>query len=102
MKLIRLLSLTALAPLFASGALAQIAVIGGYAGCKDRDNMARVLDLADQGDLAAAQELVARGIKSQDCRVLAGDDIVFEATPPFTRIIKVHVRGNPDVYWIIQ
>lgn len=102
MKLVRLLSLTALAPLLVSSALAQVAVVGGLAGCKDRDNIKRVLDLSDQGDVAAAQELFARGVKSDDCRVLAGDVIVIEATPPFTRLIKAHIRGNPDIYWIIE
>jgi hypothetical protein len=102
MKWLRLLSLPALAPLLLSTAFAQVAVVGGLAGCKDKDNMARVLDLSDQGDLAAAQELIARGVKSQDCRILGGEEIVFESTPPFTRLIKVHVRGNPDIYWIIQ
>lgn len=102
MKRVRLLSLTALAPLFVSGALAQVALVPGLAGCKDRDNMRRLVELTDQGDIAAAQELFARGVKSDDCRMLAGDDIVIEMMTPFARLSKAHIRGNPDIYWILQ
>ncbi|ATQ67285.1 hypothetical protein CQW49_04790 [Methylosinus trichosporium OB3b] len=102
MKRVRLLSLTALAPLFVSSALAQVALVPGLAACKDRDNMRRLVELTDLGDLAAAQELFARGVKSDDCRMLAGDDVVIEMTPLFMRVVKAHIRGNPDIYWILQ
>lgn len=102
MKFIGLFSAMALAPLLVGSAHAQVAVVGGLAGCKDKDSMMRVVELTDQADLAAAQEMIARGIKSKDCRILAGDDVIIESTPPFSRLIKVHVRGNPDVYWVLQ
>jgi hypothetical protein len=102
MKFVRFFFGLALAPLLVSSADAQLAVAGGFAGCKDRDNMRRVLELTDQDDIVAAQELIVRGIKSEDCRIIPMDAIVFEVTPPFTRLIKAHIRGNPDVYWIIQ
>lgn len=102
MKTLRFFFALAFAPLLVASAQAQIAVAGGFAGCKDRDNMRRVLELTDLADVAAAQELIVRGIKSEDCRVISTEEIVFENTPPFNRLIKVHIRGNPDVYWIIQ
>jgi hypothetical protein len=102
MKFFRFFFVAALAPLLVAGAQAQIAVVGGFPGCKDRDNMRRVLELTDQADIAAAQELIARGIKSEDCRILSAEELVYETTPPFNRLIKVHIRGNPDVYWIAQ
>jgi hypothetical protein len=100
MNVIRLLFATTLAPLLLY-AQARAEILGVLAGCKQKEDMQRVLDLADQTDFAAAQELLARGIRSKDCRVLAGDEIVVESAPLFARLVKVHVRGNPDIYWIV-
>lgn len=102
MKLATFLAGALLAPFLVSTADGQTPVIANYAGCKEKTDMQRVLELVDEGDLAAAGELIQRGLKSKDCRILAGEDVVVESFPPFTRLVKVRVRGNPDSYWIID
>jgi hypothetical protein len=106
MKLAAFILGAALAPsLLRPAAAIEVAAIyegfPGYAGCKERADMQRVIELAEQYDLEAAREIIRRGIKSKDCRVLGGD-IIVELVPPFSRLAKVHMRGDPDAYWIIQ
>jgi hypothetical protein len=74
----------------------------GFPACKDKAIMARALDLSDQSDYQAAYVIVQRGMKSRDCRVIPADELVVETTPPLSRLIKVHKRGDPDEYWIIN
>lgn len=107
MKLFPFLSGIALAPfLLSAGQAAEAVIVNesflGYPGCKDRSDMQRVVELAEQYDVEAAREMIKRGLKSKDCRILAGGEIIVEVAPPFSRLLKVHLRGDPDAYWIIH
>lgn len=74
----------------------------GTVGCKDRDVLARALQLSDQSDLHAAYEVIRRGFKSGDCRSIRMDKVVVESAPLLSRLVRVHVWGNPDAYWVIH
>ncbi len=74
----------------------------GYPACKDRSLLARALELTDESDTQAASALMQRGMKSKDCELIPAGQLVIETTPPLSRIVKVHKRGDPDVYWIID
>ncbi len=74
----------------------------GYPACKDKAIMSRALELSDEADYQAAQAIVQRGMKSKDCQVIPADELVIETTPPLSRLVKVHRRGDPDEYWIIN
>jgi hypothetical protein len=89
-------------PCRAVDAIVLYQAFAGYAGCKEKSDMLRVLELTDQSDVAAAMEMIRRGIKSKDCSVLVDGDLVIESSSPFSRLVKVHTRGDPDAYWIIQ
>ncbi len=74
----------------------------GYPACKDRSTMSRALELSDESDYQAAYTIIQRGMKSKDCQVIPADALVIETTPPLSRLVKVHRRGDPDEYWIIN
>lgn len=74
----------------------------GYPACKDKTIMSRALDLSDQSDYQAAYVILQRGMKSKDCQVIPANELVIETTPPLSRLVKVHRRGDPDEYWIIN
>lgn len=74
----------------------------GYPACKDRSLMTRAIELSDEADPQAVSALIQRGIKSKDCEIIPAGQLVIETTPPLSRIVKVHKRGDPDVYWIIN
>lgn len=102
MKLIRALPVAAL--LLSSSAFA---VTGGpfslgSTGCKDKDVMARALQLLDQGDIQAVRELLRRGFKSGDCRTLRMGAVVTETPAPLSRLARARIWGSPDVYWVIH
>ncbi len=64
--------------------------------------MSRALELSDEADFQAEGRLMQQGMKSKDCQIIPADQLVIETTPPLSRIVKVHRRGDPDVYWIIN
>ncbi len=74
----------------------------GYPACKDKAAMARVIELSDELDYQAAARLIQQGMKSKDCQFIPADQLVIETTPPLSRLVKVHRRGEPDSYWIIN
>lgn len=73
-----------------------------YPACKDKSVMSRAADLSDEYDFRAVQVLFQRGLKSKECQLIPADQLVIETTPPFSRLIKVHKRGDPDEYWIMH
>ncbi len=77
------------------------AMRAGFTACKDRAAMARAIELSDEADYQAARRLIEQGLKSRDCQFIPAGELVIEATPPFSRLVKVHRRGDPDLYWII-
>ncbi|WP_363348950.1 hypothetical protein [Methylocystis echinoides] len=98
----RLIALSAVAALVAFSSTGATAGGPSYPACKERSAMARVLELADQSDYQAARLLIQRGMKSKDCQMIPADQLVIETTPPLSRVVKVHKRGDPDEYWILQ
>ncbi len=72
-----------------------------YPACKDKAAMVRAADLSEEADTAAAYEIFRRGVKTKDCQLIPAGQLVIETTPPLSRVIQVHRRGNPDPYWII-
>ncbi|MGE5369545.1 MAG: hypothetical protein ACM3PD_08100 [Chloroflexota bacterium] len=74
----------------------------GFPACKDKAIMSRALDLSDQSDYAAANVIIRRGLKSKDCQFIPADQLVIEETPPLSRVVKAHRRGDPDEYWIMR
>jgi hypothetical protein len=74
----------------------------GFPACKDKAIMSRALDLSDQSDYAAANLIIQRGLKAKDCQFIPADQLVIEETPPLSRVVKAHKRGDPDEYWIMR
>ncbi len=74
----------------------------GYPACKDKAMMSRALELSDESDFQAVYVIIQRGVKRKDCKFIPADELVIETTPPLSRLVKVHKRGDPDEYWIIN
>ncbi|MGJ0506980.1 MAG: hypothetical protein ACR652_07525 [Methylocystis sp.] len=74
----------------------------GYPACKDRGVMARAIELMDESDDLASQRLIQRGMKNKECKIIPAGELVIETTPPLSRLVKAHRRGDPDEYWIIR
>lgn len=96
------LAFSALAAALAASTTILAAGRLGYPACKDKATMSRALELSDEADPQAASALIRRGMRSKDCQFIPADQLVIETPPPLSRIVKVHRRGDPDEYWIIN
>ncbi|MGU3665806.1 hypothetical protein ACLBX9_16630 [Methylobacterium sp. A49B] len=71
--------------------------------CESRDLMVRALELIDQKDNAAADELWRRGRLAGSCRVFyKGDKIILEVREMTSGLSKIHKPGEPSAYWIVN
>lgn len=71
--------------------------------CESRDLMLRALELIDQKDNSAADELWRRGRAAGRCRVFyKGDKIVLESREMTSGLSKIHAPGQPEAYWIVN
>jgi hypothetical protein len=72
-------------------------------GCKTRAIMERAIELVDQKDYAAGDEIFRRGIESGECRVfVTGESVIVELREIKSGLSKIHLRGNPEAYWVIN
>lgn len=71
--------------------------------CKGRDMMVRALELIDQKDYRAADELWSRGQAAGVCRVFdQGDKVIVESREMLSGLSKMHAVGEPTAYWIVN
>ena len=71
--------------------------------CESRDLMVRALELIDQKDNGAADELWRRGRIAGTCRIFdKGDKIVLESREMTSGLSKIRRPGDPNAYWIVN
>lgn len=71
--------------------------------CESRGLMVRALELIDQNDNRAADELWRRGRLAGTCRIFyKGDKIILEAREMTSGLSKIHKPGEPNAFWIVN
>ena len=94
-----------LVPLIATNALAADngVVRRPTTGCIDKGPMARAHVLNEQEDPAAAQVLLARGLRSGACRPFAlGEPVIVEDNDILAGLVRVHTVGDPTPFWVLE
>ncbi|MBS1766023.1 MAG: hypothetical protein JST05_01280 [Acidobacteria bacterium] len=69
-------------------------------GCRDRDDLSKLISYAAQGDREAFSRGLAEGVADGQCTVFKdGEEVVLTDTAIFSGLVKVRRVGDTEEWW---